>query len=370
MFQSHSPLLTSAFSGTALILFAICTLAYPGSASAARWNFTENDAIGADFKNCGIEMMGSDLIRNSDGGGGGLGIIGGILDAAVDSGEDIEFVFDAPAFGIQYAVMLHLPGSTFIEAFDANDNSLGIQIETNEPGVHDVSALYPGLAISRIKLTISVGEIILSWIEYAETGEVAIDFSRAGDSRTDRPVLDYCGVQFLNPSGVNTFSNGSIGGIGVRGGFNDYLTDPGETLSLEFPYPVDELRIDSLLLDLDGDLQFGEGFLIAYDTFNQQIGIASFEALASAPGSVEQSLDVSSLFPGEQISFLDLVSTSDARRLDRVVYAPEPTGAAGIGAMALTLLARRRTGRRQSPWNPSGDPSDLDRQANPTRPLP
>lgn len=328
---------------------ALCLLlmisSLPGSASAARWALNQNDALGATFKNCGIEVSGSALIKNSDGGGGPFGIVGGFSDSLIDSGESVEFVFDEPAFGVRYETMLGEPsGSTFIQAFGPGDVSLGARTASNNTGTYSVSELFDGQPIERFTLAVSGGSTGLRWVEYAEVGPVTIDFSRGGSSRFGGLPLDYCDTRFSSTPGVAVFSNGSIGGIGVIGGFNDFLTDDGETISLEFPYPVSELSIDSALLDLDADGLFGEGFLVAYDEFGDPIGIAPIEEMTNEMSPVTQTLNVAALFPGEPISSIDIVSSSDARRIDKVVYTPEPRGAALAGLVWLVLLAVRGRG--------------------------
>ncbi|MCR9096654.1 MAG: hypothetical protein NXI30_20720 [bacterium] len=43
-------------------------------------------------------------------------------------------------------------------------------------------------------------------------------------------------------------------------------------MQIEFPYPVDERVLDSLLFDEDGDARSGEAVLFAYDEFGASVG--------------------------------------------------------------------------------------------------
>lgn len=357
-FPVDSALGSSSLRGAFLIVLVF--LVQSNQAMAGRLNFNQFDDAQDDFAGCGMTIVGSDELNTFT--LGGLTVTGGDSDLYFDGGETLEVTFDVPAVGVRYALTngIDLDGdgviaSTILEAFDAGGSSLGLRFVSGIQSF-DVSGLYGNVAMSRLVLMPIGDGMIIRSIEHDPVGPIEVDFSRLGTSNDLTNWLNFCIVDFgtIGNGMVRTFrTNDTVGGMGVAGGLSDYLVDGTEQLFFDLPYPVESLVIESLLLDLDADQNFGEAFLFAYGEDSNSLGGVSLGTQSSAGGPIEETLDVSALFPGEAILGINIRSNGDARRLDRVIYSPEPTGAGLFGLAWLAAMGSKRLRRRRA--NPSNE---------------
>lgn len=107
---------------------------------------------------CGLRIETADGAFHLDGGGGGLGIVGGASDR-IDAGESVLVQFGEliPEVGYHLTDSTHVGGTVeegdhFIEAFGANGTSLGLRAASDTGAWVDLTALYGGAAIEAFEL--------------------------------------------------------------------------------------------------------------------------------------------------------------------------------------------------------------------------
>lgn len=93
-----------------------------------------------------LNISGSALIKVLS--SNGLGIVGGHSDNIVDSGESITFELDEPATDISYTAA-SASGLTQLEAFDEDNNSMGVQSVSSGP----VSTHFGNAPIKKFTIT-------------------------------------------------------------------------------------------------------------------------------------------------------------------------------------------------------------------------
>ena len=330
-------------------------------AIAVSWRLQDLNGSYDDLHSCGIRLTGSDVITISATGGGGGPVVGyvgvghGSLGNQLNTGESLEIAFDTPAIGAWYEVSLALDtdldgqfGLVLVEAFDAGNASLGMRLVSGD-GVKYLADEYGSAPISRVVLTGLADRISLGEIGYQETGPLELDLLNAGQLNlavSGPPVL--CDAQFTASDEIrlNDPEQGSAAGVGVYRGAYDDLLDSAEQMQIEFPYPVDELVLDSLLFDEDGDARYGEAVLFAYDEFGASLGSTPLQRFSLLGGPLTQSLDVTATLGVGGISRIEIYSLGDARRLDGVRYAPEPTIGLAAPILMLGMIGRARRGGR------------------------
>ncbi|MCR9097851.1 MAG: hypothetical protein NXI30_26835 [bacterium] len=328
-----------------LILFLSLTFASP--VLAVEITFDEIAGQTIDLHVCGVVVSGSDDVLTD----AGLGIAGGFGTSMVDGTEWIEFEFDAPQLGVQIDVIDALDidgdgisGRMLVEAFDATGASMGFQL-IQEAGTKDLAAIYGGASMSRFVMTALGDASRITRLGYDETGAVEIDLVGGGYVDLAYPAPTICGVRFVGSSQIY-FVDGQSGGnagMGVVGGEDALMLDGSEWMRLEFPYPVDELVLESLLFGLDADFFYGEAVLFAYDDLGQSLGSMSLQRHSLFGGPVAQTVDVVTALGAGGIKEIEILSLGDGRRLDRVIYAPEPSMGTGAALISLAAFARRRS---------------------------
>lgn len=302
------------------------------------------------LKNCGIEVstfqgtLATEELQP-------LGVQsgpGGVF--SIEGPESIEFDFDEPAYGARYTVQNATDGNndgvfapTMIEAFGPDGFSIGT-VMTSGSGLKSVGDLFGDVLLSGFLLIPMEDSFQVSSVGYDESGEVEIDLDRSGDHVNNTFFGDqlYCGANFSGSDEVRVFHANGNGGMGIRGGVNDFLLDTFETMRVDLPYPVSTLVVESLLVNFDGDSVAGNATLTAFDEAGDAIGDHLIGEVAPSSEPVQQVLDVSALFPGETISSIEIAANRDGRRLDRLVYAPEPASAWLLSAGSALLLGASR----------------------------
>ncbi|GEM_PF-6175935 len=316
-------------------------------AAAVDFSLAQIDGLRADLHLCGAVVTGSADVGAQD----GVGINGGWSSATVDGSEWIDFDFDEPQRGVRFDVGVAydldgdgISGRTLVEAFDASGASLGFQFIQGH-SVHDLGALYGPTPMSRVRLTAIGDGIRLENFGYDALGTIDVDLRGGGDADPIYTSPTVCGVHMVGSSQVyyEDSNGGAAGGLGVVGGASHLMLDGSEWVRLEFPFPVDELVLDSQLHTLDGDFWYGEAVLFAYDASGSSLGSMSIGRHSLFGGPLYQSLDVADSLGVSGIAEIEIYSLGDARRLDRVRYAPEPTVGAVAALLALAALARRRS---------------------------
>lgn len=302
----------------------------------------ERSVVTDDLHTCGVEITASDTMIWVD----GLGVDGGVSGGTIDTAEWVEFDLDAPQPGFYFDVDVAddndgdgVAGRAIVEAFDAGGASLGIHM-IQGTGRKDVASMVGGATVSRVVATALADGLRIDRVGYDETGPVEMDLLNGGylDTFVTSPTV--CGVRVVGSSQVY-YSDSAFGGtpgMGVSG----VTLDGSEWMRLEFPYPVDELVLESLLYGVDGDFLYGEAVLFAYDEAGGGLGSMSLSRHSLFGGPLSQTVDVADALGVGGIAEIEIFSLGDARRLDRVVYAPEPEVGAGVAVLAAAAFAARR----------------------------
>ena len=334
---------------TAATLSAIAlSLSMVSPAAAVEVRLDERTGPAFDLHTCGVAISGSSQLFASD----GMGVLGGLSDSYVDGTESFEFEFDEPQssawFDLNDAADLNndgVPGRAILEAYDAGGASMGARL-TQGDGLKELSDFYGAVPLSRVVVTVLGDAIRFASVGYVEIGAVELDFRHSGhvDSQTtSTPTV--CGVRFVGNNHIvyDDVSAGD-GGLGVAGGVGWQRLDGSEWMRMEFPYPVDELVLESLLYGYDADFYYGEAMLFAYDEFGNGIGSMNLRRHSLFGGPLAQTVDVAAAIGGGS-SEIEIFSMGDGRRLDKVIYAPEPAGGAALATLALAAIARGRARR-------------------------
>lgn len=319
-------------------------------ASAVEIALLERAAQTDDLHTCGVYVSGSAALEVDN----GLGIDGGMSDSTVDGTEWLEFDLDEPQSGVYFDV-IHAEdfdgdgtaGRAIVEAFDPGGSSLGFQL-IQGTGIKELATAFGSSPVSRVVVTAVADGIRLASFGYDEVGSVEVDLRNGGYSNAAISEPTVCGVRVAG-SYIVYYADMELGansGMGVVGGFGATTLDGSEWMRLEFPYPVDELVLESLLYGLDGDFFYGEAVLFAYDETGSSLGSTSLTRHSLFGGPIAQTIDVVDRLGVGGIAEVEIYSLGDARRLDRVVYAPEPSMGGGAAILTLAAIARRHTRRR------------------------
>ncbi len=106
----------------------------------------------------------------------GLGIVGGVSSNSIDTDEWIEFTFDQPSAATSYFVpsagnqdLDGFVGECFVEAWDANNMSLGV-VPSNGAGGYDLATLF-GVAtpVTRFRITADIDNLRVGSVTVSPT---------------------------------------------------------------------------------------------------------------------------------------------------------------------------------------------------------
>lgn len=328
-----------------------------GPRTASAWRVVWDSGLLGTYVNvsfssrCGILSLGeTNGVLSS-----GWGIEGGTSDVLLDSGEEVEIPFDFPVRALTYSVAVatngdgDASGETFVEAFDASDASLGVELVSGT-GTHDVSLLFGDVPIQRLRLTAGPNDgVRLRRVSYDLPAGESITIA-PGQSGFAEPLayvateIRQCGAVFRGSPG-STRSQGGVRGISVSGGNAESLIDAGEELEVELDEPVRGVRYQLVgANDVNVNGEDGDHFVEAFDASGSSLGLRS----ASAEG--ETDLSTLSYFGRQPISRFVLIGVADQFRLDSITIVPEPGGAlmALCSLGALSLLRRRYPLRRSA----------------------
>jgi hypothetical protein len=278
----------------------------------------------------------------------GWGLQGGTSDLLLDSGEETQLRFAFPVRALTYQVVSatngdgDAGGETFVEAFDASDASLGVELVSGI-GTKDVSSLFGDVPIERIVLTAGPSDgVRLRRISYdLPAGESITIYPGQGffaaSSSYVTAELNQCGAVFRGSPG-SVRSQGGVEGISVTGGNAESLIDAGEELEVELEEPVLGVRYRLTgANDVNTNGEDGDHFVEAFDEFGDSLGLRS----ADADGTID--LSAPAYYGSQWISRFVLIAVADQFRLSNVTIVPEPDAAlAALVSMALLALLRRR----------------------------
>ena len=342
---------TTLAAGIGLTAWIVATPAF-----GLTWSFLKIDSFPAvsTIRNCSMTITGSGnlatvptwvdstlpVLRDA-----GLGV----EDRTIDGSESVAVDFDVPALGVRFQIEDGF-GAYLVEAFDPGMNSLGVVPRSALPGVVQLEQIYGTTPLARFEITANGGFLELANVGYDTPASFEIDLTQTGNvnSRITSEV-EFCDVGFSGLSTkVRTFHTPTAGGMGVDGGFNDFLLDGSETMQIDFGAPTSDVVLHSGLLDTDADGTAGRAVLQGFDSGGTGLTLIAIGEPSNPPNVVLQALDVNGLYGDIPLTRILLFASGDARRLDRVVV-PEPGAAVGaLGAVtAVLVLAWHGSPRRQ-----------------------
>lgn len=170
------------------LVASAATLGMSSAALADTVDYTDNGiSTTLSLYEGGVTVTGSNDIQVFS--GSGLGIVGGINSAMIDSGETMSFSFDNPADNVVIPAFQagDADGDGFIdlnatfEAFDENGSSLGtIMTDFDENTPVDVSAMFFGSSISGFDITMNNDMVRISQLSFTEAASGVASFSCTG----------------------------------------------------------------------------------------------------------------------------------------------------------------------------------------------